>query len=91
LLFFFLLQKLGLNSYKKNLPVGSFVVVFGDTGMEFPDTYDVINKTKQQCDEDGIPFYIAKSHLDPKESWELSFQMDLYLRSEFEAQHYVPC
>jgi phosphoadenosine phosphosulfate reductase len=55
----------------KTLPAGSFVVVFGDTGMEFSDTYDVINKTKQQCDEDGIPFYIAKSHLDSKESWEL--------------------
>ena len=60
-----------LDLVKKTLPACSFVVVFGDTGMEFPDTYDVINKTKQQCDEDGIPFYIAKSHLDPKESWEL--------------------
>ena len=65
-----------LNLVKKTLPVGSFVVVFGDTGMEFPDTCDVINKTKQQCDEDGIPFYIAKSHLDPKESWELFVQME---------------
>jgi phosphoadenosine phosphosulfate reductase len=60
-----------LDLVKKALPKGSFVVVFGDTGMEFPDTYDVIEKTKQRCAEDEIPFYIAKSHLSPKESWEL--------------------
>jgi phosphoadenosine phosphosulfate reductase len=60
-----------LDLVKKALPKGSFVVVFGDTGMEFPDTYEVIRKTKQQCLEDEIPFYIAKSHLAPKESWEL--------------------
>ena len=60
-----------LDLVKKALPKGSFVVVFGDTGMEFPDTYDVIEKTKQQCVDDEIPFYIAKSHFDPKESWEL--------------------
>lgn len=60
-----------LDLVKKALPKGSFVVVFGDTGMEFPDTYEAIKKTKQRCAEDEIPFYIAKSHLNPKESWEL--------------------
>lgn len=60
-----------LDLVKKALPKGSFVVVFGDTGMEFPDTYEVIEKTQQQCAEDEIPFYIAKSHLNPKESWKL--------------------
>ncbi len=60
-----------LDLVKKALPRGSFVVIFGDTGMEFPDTYEVIKKTKQQCAEDGIPFYIARSHLDPKDSWKL--------------------
>lgn len=60
-----------LDLVKKALPKGSFVVVFGDTGMEFPDTYDAIKKTKQQCVEEEVPFYIAKSHFNPKESWEL--------------------
>ena len=55
-----------LDLVKKALPKGSFVVVFGDTGMEFPDTYKVIEKTKQQCAAEEIPFYIAKSHLNPK-------------------------
>jgi len=60
-----------LDLVKKALPKGSFVVVFSDTGMEFPDTYEVIRKTKEQCEKDKIPFYVAKSHLNPKESWEL--------------------
>ena len=60
-----------LDLVKKALPKGSFVVVFGDTGMEFPDTYEVIRKTEQECFKDKIPFYVAKSHLNPKESWEL--------------------
>jgi phosphoadenosine phosphosulfate reductase len=60
-----------LDLVRKALPKGSFVVVFGDTGMEFPDTCEVIRKTKQQCVKDKIPFYIAESHMNPKESWEL--------------------
>lgn len=60
-----------LDLVKKALPKGNFVVVFGDTGMEFPDTYDVVEKTRRECEEEGIPFYIAKSHLEPKESWKL--------------------
>jgi phosphoadenosine phosphosulfate reductase len=60
-----------LDLVKKALPKDSFVVVFGDTGMEFPDTYDVIEKTRCECEEEGIPFYIAKSHFEPKESWKL--------------------
>jgi phosphoadenosine phosphosulfate reductase len=60
-----------LDLVKKALPKDSFVVVFGDTGMEFPDTYDVVEKTRHECEEEGIPFYIAKSHLEPKESWKL--------------------
>lgn len=60
-----------LDLVKKALPIGSFIVIFGDTGMEFPDTYDVVRETKEQCEEDGTPFYIAKSHFEPCESWKL--------------------
>lgn len=60
-----------LDLVKKALPRGSFIVVFGDTGMEFPDTYDLVEKTKVQCLEEGIPFYVAKSHFTPEESWKL--------------------
>jgi len=58
-----------LDLVKKALPIGSFVVIFGDTGMEFPDTYHTVELTKQQCEEDGTPFYVSKSHLAPKDSW----------------------
>lgn len=60
-----------LDLVKKALPKGSFVVIFGDTGMEFPDTYDVVEQTRRECEQDEIPFYVAKSHLEPKQSWEL--------------------
>jgi len=60
-----------LDLVKSVLPQDSFVVVFGDTGMEFPDTYDVIDKVEEQCKKDGIKFYRASSHFSPAESWEL--------------------
>lgn len=34
-----------LDLVKKALPVGSYVVIFGDTGMEFPDTYTFPQQT----------------------------------------------
>lgn len=60
-----------LDLVKKALPKGSFIVVFGNTGMEFPDTYDIVRRTKQQCEEEGIHFYEAVSDMNPLESWEL--------------------
>lgn len=60
-----------LDLVKKALPKSSFVVIFGDTGMEFPDTYQTVEYTKKQCEEEEIPFYISKSHFDPKDSWKL--------------------
>jgi len=60
-----------LDLVKKALPRDSFVVIFGDTGMEFPDTYEAIAITKKQCEEDGTPFYSARSHFEPHESWKL--------------------
>lgn len=60
-----------LDLVKKALPKGTFVVVFGDTGMEFPDTYNIVEKTQMECERKSIPFYTARSHLDPSESWKL--------------------
>ena len=37
-----------LDLVKKALPKDEFVVVFGDTQMEFPDTYDVVDKVEVQ-------------------------------------------
>jgi len=60
-----------LDLVRKALPKKSFVVVFGDTGMEFPDTYILIDKIKEMCGKEEIPFYSAKSHFDPHNSWKL--------------------
>lgn len=60
-----------LDLVKKALPKDSFVVVFGDTGMEFSDTYETVFETEKMCKEEGVLFYKAASHFDPKESWKL--------------------
>ena len=60
-----------LELVKKALPKSSFVVVFGDTGMEFPDTYNVIDRIEKQCHDEKIEFYRASSHLNPEDSWRL--------------------
>lgn len=60
-----------LDLVKKALPKKGFVVIFGDTGMEFPDTYEAVEITKKQCELDGTPFYIARSHFNPLDSWKL--------------------
>ena len=58
-----------LELVKKALPHNAFMVVFGDTKMEFPDTYKLVSLVEQRCKDDGIAFYRATSHLDPDDSW----------------------
>lgn len=53
------------------LPHNSFVVLFGDTGMEFPDTYLAINEVKLFCKKNDISFYVAKSDFNPYDSWKM--------------------
>lgn len=53
----------------KTLPRDSFAVVFGDTMMEFPDTYDLVDEVERECKRGGVKFYRAYSHMNPKESW----------------------
>lgn len=60
-----------LDLVKKALPKTSFLVVFGNTGMEFPDTYKLVDIVEQQCKEEGVAFYRAESHFRPMESWKL--------------------
>ena len=60
-----------LDLVRKALPMGSYVVIFGDTGMEFPDTYVAVDEARKQCEAAGIPFYTARSHFEPNESWRL--------------------
>lgn len=60
-----------LDLVKHALPKSSFVVVFGDTHMEFPDTYKIIDEVEAQCKAEGIGFYRAESKFLPEESWKI--------------------
>ena len=42
---------------QRALPHNEFVVIFGDTKMEFPDTYEIVEKTKRFCKDNDIEFY----------------------------------
>ena len=60
-----------LDLVKKALPKQSYIVLFGDTGMEFPDTYATVDVVEKQCQKEGVAFYRASSHLTPNESWDI--------------------
>lgn len=58
-----------LDMVQRTLPHNSFKVVFGDTQMEFPDTYKTVASVEQWCQKNGIDFLRAKSPLSPKSAW----------------------
>jgi phosphoadenosine phosphosulfate reductase len=60
-----------LDLVQRSLPHSAFKVLFGDTKMEFPDTYDVVRKIQANCSDQGIDFLRATSHFSPYDSWEM--------------------
>ena len=60
-----------LDLVQRALPHNCFKVLFGDTGMEFPDTYETVEKIKQICAEENIEFLQAKSKLKPENTWQI--------------------
>ena len=58
-----------LDLVQRALPHNKFKVLFGDTGMEFPDTYKAVTVIEEQCRDQGIEFVRSKSHFTPEESW----------------------
>ena len=58
-----------LDIVQNALPHDAFKVIFGDTKMEFPDTYDLVEKIAEKCAEQEIEFYRAKSELNPVDAW----------------------
>ena len=69
-----------LDIIQRALPHNSFVVIFGDTGMEFPDTYQVVELAKERCSKQNIQFYEAKSKFNPLDSWKLFGPPSMTLR-----------
>lgn len=60
-----------LDLVQRALPHNAFKVLFGDTKMEFPDTYKVVEQVRQICKEQKIDFLVAASHFSPRDSWGL--------------------
>lgn len=60
-----------LDIVQRALPHNDFKVLFGDTGMEFPDTYNAVAEIEKECKEKNIDFIVSKSELLPSESWRI--------------------
>ena len=58
-----------LDLVQRALPHNKFKVLFGDTGMEFPDTYKIVEQVERNCTESKIEFLRAKSDFDPEFTW----------------------
>lgn len=58
-----------LDLVQRALPHNAFAVLFGDTRMEFSDTYNTVEDTKAYCDGIGIPFYTSRSNQQPSDTW----------------------
>lgn len=58
-----------LDLVQRALPHNSFLVLFGDTRMEFSDTYDTVEQISNWCEKSGILFRKSKSDLMPEETW----------------------
>lgn len=54
---------------QRALPHDDFLVLFGNTRMEFPDTYSMIEKMKELCSKLEIRFYQAESKHLPEDTW----------------------
>ena len=58
-----------LDIVQRTLPHEDFMVLFGNTHMEFPDTYELVERVKADCIREGIRFYQAESKLLPQNTW----------------------
>lgn len=58
-----------LDLVQRALPHNNMKVLFGDTGMEFPDTYRVVAQIKDKCVNNGIEFLRSKCEFEPEYTW----------------------
>lgn len=58
-----------LDLVQRALPHNSFKVLFGDTGMEFPDTYKTVEEVKKVYAEGEIEFLTSRSQYEPDYTW----------------------
>ena len=60
-----------LDIVQRALPHDAFKVFFTDTRMEFPDTYDYIDRIRIWCADRDIDFVVCSSDMQPEQSWHL--------------------
>lgn len=58
-----------LDLVQRALPHDGFMVLFGNTQMEVSDTYDLIEKQKELCEENNIKFIVTHSEQKPECTW----------------------
>lgn len=58
-----------LDIVQRALPHDGFMVLFGDTQMEFSDTYALVEKQKAICEKEHIKFVVSKSEHPPEYTW----------------------
>lgn len=58
-----------LDLVQRALPHNELKVLFGDTGMEFPDTYRTVEIIHDFCSDNKIDFIYASSDFTPEYSW----------------------
>lgn len=58
-----------LDIVQRAIPHDEFLVLFGDTQMEFSDTYSLVEKQRVICEKEGIKFVVSKSEQTPKYTW----------------------
>ena len=60
-----------LDLVERALPHDEYKVIFGDTQMEFPDTYNLVEELKIDLDNKQINFIETISHIKPDIAWNL--------------------
>lgn len=58
-----------LDLVQRALPHNKFKVLFGDTGMEFPDTYKIVEKIRDYCKDEEIEFLKSECDYPPEVTW----------------------
>lgn len=58
-----------LDIVQRAIPHDEFLVLFGDTRMEFSDTYSLVEKQRVICEKEGIKFVVSKSEQTPEYTW----------------------
>ena len=60
-----------LDIVQRALSGADFKVLFGDTQMEFRDTYSAVEQTRFLCEEKGTDFITTSSDTSPLQTWKL--------------------